>query len=147
MRVSSCPDMSIWNRWLSGRAGGGEVGEFGADAVDHGEDEFFDFLGLDLSFGEELGWSEAELGHFGLGDLAAGVDDQGQGAEGGLLAKPLDEREAVAVGEGEVEDEEVGRPGDALADCLLAGGGVIDAYGCILEAGSEDAGEVFVVNN
>src|ERR1700760_2978848 len=103
LQVSSCQDMSIWNRWLSGRAGGGEVGEFGADAVDHGEDEFFDFLGLDLSFGEELGGSEAELGHLGLGDLAAGVDDERQGAEGGLLAKPLDEREAVAVGEGEVE--------------------------------------------
>jgi len=61
------------------------------------------------------------------------------------LAQPLDERETIAVGEGEVEDEEVGRPRDALADGLLAGGGVVDAYGCILEAGGEDAGEVFIV--
>ena len=113
--------------------------------MDHGEDEFFDLLGLDLGFGEELGGAEAELGHLGVGDLAAGVDDQRQGAEGGLLAEPLDEREAVAVGEGEVEDEQVGRAGDALPDGLLAGGGVIDVDGCVLEAGDEDAGEVFVV--
>src|SRR5271168_4945510 len=92
---------------LHGR--GGEVGELGANAVDHGEDELFDFVGLDFGLGEELGGAETELGHLGLGDLAAGVDDQGEGAEGGLLTEPLDEREAVAVGEGEVEDEQVGR--------------------------------------
>jgi hypothetical protein len=113
--------------------------------VDHREDEFLDFVRLDLGFGEELGGSEAELGHLGFGDLAAGVDDQRQGAQGGLLAEPLDEGEAVAVREGEVEDEKVGRAGDALADGLLAGGGVVDAHGGVLEAGGEDAGEVFVV--
>src|SRR4051812_47032233 len=75
--------------WLGGGTGGGEVGKLGANALDHREDEFFDLLGLDLGFGEELGWSEAELGHLGLGDFAAGVDDQRQGAEGGLLAEPL----------------------------------------------------------
>jgi hypothetical protein len=113
--------------------------------VHHGEDEFFDLLGLDLGFGEELGGAEAELGHLGFGDLAAGVDDERKGTEGGLLAEPLDEREAVAVGEGEVEDEKVGRAGDALPDGLLTGGGVIDPYSCVLKAGGEDAGKVFVV--
>jgi hypothetical protein len=113
--------------------------------VDHREDEFFDFVRLDLGFGEELGGSEAELGHLGLGDLAAGVDDQRQGAQSGLLAEPLDEGEAVAVWEGEVEDEKVGWAGDALADGLLAGGGVVDSHCGVLEAGGEDAGEVFVV--
>ena len=79
--------------------------------MDHGEDELFDFLRLDLGLGEELGGAEAELGHLGFGDLAAGVDDQRQGAQRGLLAEPLDEGEAVAVGQGEVEDEQIGRAG------------------------------------
>src|SRR6266436_4030144 len=121
----SCWFRAAWKRRLGGWARGGEVGELGADAVDHGKDELFDFLGLDLGLGEELGGSEAELGHLGLRDVAAGVDDQRQGAEGGLLAKPLDEREAVAVGEGEVEDEKVRWAGDAVADGRLAGGGVV----------------------
>ena len=111
----------------------------------HGEDEFFDFLRLDLGFGEELGGAETKLGHLGLGDLAAGVDDQRQRAEGGLLAEPFDQREAVAVGQGKVEDEQVGRPCDALPDGHLAGGGVVDVDGGILKAGDENAGEVFVV--
>src|ERR1700722_10266844 len=51
---------------LSGGAGGGEIGEFGAEAVDHGEDEFFDLLGLNLGLGEDLGGAETELGHFGF---------------------------------------------------------------------------------
>src|ERR1700734_4371464 len=46
--------------------GGGEVGELGADAVDHREDEFFDLVGLNFGLGEELGGSEAKLGHFDL---------------------------------------------------------------------------------
>ncbi len=141
----TCRFRPAWNWRLGGGACRGEVSELGANAVDHGEDEFFDLLRLDLGFGEELGGAEAELGHLDLGDLAAGVDDQGQRTEGGLLAQPLDEGEAVAVGEGEVEDEQVGRAGDALADGRLAGGGVVDADRCILETGGEDAGEVFVV--
>jgi hypothetical protein len=87
--------------------------------VDHGEDELFDFLGLDFGLGEEFGGAEAKLGHLGFGDLAAGVNDQRQGAKGGLLAKPLDQREAVAVREGEVEDEKVWWAGDALPNGLL----------------------------
>src|SRR5580704_16881335 len=130
---------------LGGRACGGEVSKLGANAVDHGEDELFDLLGLDLGFGEELCGSEAELGHFGLGDLAAGVDDQRQSTQSGLLAKPFDEREAIAIGEGEVEDEEIRRPGDALANGLLARGGVVDVDCGILKAGGEDAGQVFVI--
>ena len=78
--------------------------------------------GLDLGLGEELGGAETELAHFGVGDVAAGVDDQRQGAQGGLLAQPVDEREAVAVGEGEIEDEQVGRAEQAVFDGLLAGG-------------------------
>ena len=113
--------------------------------MNHRKDEFFDFLGLNLGFGEEFGGAEAELGHLDVRDLAAGVDDQGQGGEGRLLAKPLDEGEAIAVGKGEVENEEIGAAGDALPDGLLAGGGVVDVDGCVLEAGNDDAGEVFVV--
>src|SRR5271156_4220067 len=113
--------------------------------MDHGEDELFNFLRLDFGFGEELGGSEAELGHFGLGDLSAGVDDQRQSAEGRLLAEPLDQREAVAVWEGEVEDEKVGWARDALPDGLLTGGRVIDVDGCVLEACGEDAGQVVIV--
>ena len=111
----------------------------------HGEDEFFDFLRLHFGFSEELGWTEAKFGHLSFGHLAAGVDDQRHGAQGWLLTKPFDEREAVAVGEGEIEDEEVGWPGDALADGLLARGSVIDVDGCVVEAGGEDAGEVFII--
>src|SRR5271154_2350668 len=95
--ISSCRNENL----VSWRCRG-EVGEFGANAMDHGENELFDFLRLDFSFGEELGGSEAKLGHLGFGDLAAGVDDQRQSAEGGLLTEPFDEREAVAVGQSEV---------------------------------------------
>jgi hypothetical protein len=39
---------------------GGEVREFvGAQVVDHGQDEGFDLLGLNLGFGQELGGAEA----------------------------------------------------------------------------------------
>ena len=136
--------ISSWPGTQLGGGCDGEVGELGANAVDHGEDEIFDLLRLDLGFGEELGGAETKLGHFDFGDLAAGVNDQRQGAEGGLLAKPLDEREAVAVGEGEIEDEEVG---GAVMHCRMA---------CWREAAwsmwtaafwklAEDAGQVFVV--
>ena|ERR1700678_3853052 len=104
----------------SGRWRRSEICEFGADAVDHGEDELFNFLRLNFGFGEKLGGSEPELRHLGLRDLAAGVDDKGQSAEGGLLTEPVDEGEAVAVREGEVEDEEVRWTRDALPDSLLA---------------------------
>lgn len=77
---------------LGGWAGGREVGEAAANAVDHGEDQFFDLLGLDLGLGEEFGGAEAEFCHLGLRDFAAGVDDQGKSTQGGLLAKPFDER-------------------------------------------------------
>ncbi len=138
--------LEVTGKFLPRRQGrGGEIGEPGAHALDHGKDELFDLLGLDLGLGEELGGAEAKLGHFDVGDLAAGVDDQGKSAEGRLLAEPLDEREAVAVGEGEVEDEEVGTAVDAVPDGLLAGGGVVDVDGGVLEAGGEDAGEVFVI--
>src|SRR5882724_9535538 len=51
---------------LGGGACGGEVCKLGADAVDHGEDELFNFLGLDLCLDQELGGAEAEFGHLGL---------------------------------------------------------------------------------
>ena len=105
----------------------GPAGPATAEALDHVEDELFDLAGLDLGLGEELGGAELELLHFKLGDLAAGVDDEGQGAEGGLLAEPIDEGEAVSVGKGEVEDEEVRRGVDGSGHGLFAGGGVIDA--------------------
>jgi hypothetical protein len=113
--------------------------------VDHGEDKLFDFLRLNLGLGEELSRPQAELCHFKLRDFASGVDDEGKGAEGGLLAEPLDEGEAVAVGKCEVEDEEIGRASDALPNGLLAGGGVVDVDGGVLEAGREDAGEIVVI--
>jgi hypothetical protein len=61
------------------------------------------------------------------------------------VAEPLDEREAVTVGEGEIEDEQVGAAGDALPYRLLAGGGVLEVDGCVAEAGFDYAGEVIVV--
>ena len=85
-------------------AGGAKVGELSVGAtevVDHGEDEFFDLLGLDLSLGKEFGGAEAELGHVLLGDFAAGVDDQRESVQGRLIAEPLERgRSRVAVGEG-----------------------------------------------
>jgi hypothetical protein len=113
--------------------------------VDHGKDELFDLMGLNLGLGEELGGAEAEFCHLGLRDFAAGVDDQGKGAQSGLLTEPLDEREPVAIGQCQVEDEKVRRASDALTDCLLAGSGVIDVDGGVFEAGGEDAGQIFVV--
>ncbi len=73
--------------------------------MDHGEDELLDLFGLDLGFGEELGGTEAKLGHLVVGDFAAGVDDEGKGTHAGLFAEPLDQGEAVTVRKGEVEDE------------------------------------------
>jgi hypothetical protein len=43
--------------------GGCEVGVFAAEALHHGEDKFFNLLGLYLGLGEELGRAEAQLGH------------------------------------------------------------------------------------
>src|ERR1700735_4347057 len=117
----------------------------GAEIVDHGEDEFFDLLGLNLGLGEELGGAKAELGHVSFGDLAAGVDDEREGVQGGRVAEPLDEREAVSVGEGEIENEQVGGAGDALADGLLAGGRMFYVDGGVLEAGDDYRGEIFIV--
>jgi hypothetical protein len=125
--------------------GRGEVGKSCAYAVDHRQDELFDLLGLNLGFGEELGGAEAELGHLDFGELAAGVNDERKCLESRLLTEPLDEREAIAVGEGQVKDEKVGRPSDAVANGLLASGGTIDANGGVAEAGGEDAGEIFVI--
>ncbi len=104
---------------LFGCASSYEVSVFGANTMDHGEDELFDLVGLNLRFGEELSGAEAKLGHLGLGDLAAGVDDQRQGTQGRLLAKPFDQGETVAVGQGKVEDQQVRRTCDALPDRLL----------------------------
>jgi hypothetical protein len=42
--------------------------------MDHGEDEFFDFMGLYFCLGEELGGSQAKPGHLSIGHLAAGVN-------------------------------------------------------------------------
>ena len=68
--------ISAWVSPESGRwAYSDKIRKAGFDAMDHGEDEFFDLVWLDLGFGEELGGAEAKLRHFGLGDLAAGVDD------------------------------------------------------------------------
>lgn len=83
----------------SGDRGGSEIGDR-AQAMDHGDDEFFYFFRLHLCLGEELGGAEPQLAHLVIGDLATGVDDERQGAEAGLLAKPLDEGEAIAVREG-----------------------------------------------
>ena len=115
------------------------------EALDHGDDEFFDFLGLHFGFGEELGGAETEVGFFAVGDVPAGVDDEREGSEGGLFAEPLDEGETVSVGQGEVEDEQIGAARNAAPDGLLARGGVLDADVCFLEAGDNDAGEVLVV--
>src|ERR1700678_1874938 len=104
--------------------GGGEVGKPSADAVDHGEDQLFNLLGLNFGLGEELGGAEAEFRHFCLRDLTAGVDDQGKGAQVGLLTEPFDEREAVAVGQGQIEDEKVRWACDALPNGLLTRGSV-----------------------
>ena len=120
---------------------GSVYGIGGAEALDDIEDELFDLLGLDFGFGEELGGAKAELGAFGLGDLTAGVDDEGEGAEGGLVAEPVDKGEAVAVGQGEIEDEEVGRSEEAVVDGGLAGAGVEDLHISLLEAGDDDGGE------
>ena len=100
---------------------------------------------LDLCLGEELSGSEAELGHFVIGDLAARVDDEGQAAHAGLLAEPFDEGEAVAIGQGEVEDEQIRPAGEAAPDSLLAGRGVVDVHIGLAEAGDDDAGEIFVI--
>jgi hypothetical protein len=126
--------------------GAGELSELVvAETLDHGEDEFFDLLRLDLGFDEELGGTKTKLGHLLVGDLAAGVDDQRQGAEGWLLAEPFDEGEAVAIGKGKVEDEQVRATRQALAYGLLARVGVFDVDGGVMEAGDNDAGEVFIV--
>ena len=49
------------------------------------------------------------------------------------------------VGEGEVEDEEVWTTSEALPNCLLQGGGMVDMNCGVLKAGNEDTGEVFVI--
>ena len=85
--------------------------------------------------------------------VVAGVDDQRKRAESGLLAEPVDEGEAGAVGECEVEDEDVG--GESRQACMAswmvetcsmvtmvveAGGGCGG-----FKAGEDDGGEVEVV--
>ncbi len=88
-----------WRGGASGDRGGREIGD-GSQAVDHRDDEFFYFFRLYLCLGEELGRAEPQLAHLVVGDLATGVDDERESAQTGLLAKPLDKGEAIAVGEG-----------------------------------------------
>jgi hypothetical protein len=100
---------------------------------------------LDFGLDEEFGGSKPQLGHLLVGDFAARVDDERKASECGLLAEPLDQREAVSIGKGEIEDKDVWSAREALADRLLAGCGVIDVDGGILKAGDDDRGEIFVV--
>ena len=99
---------------------------------------------LDLGLGKKLGGAEAKLDALGVGHFAAAVDDERQGAQRGLRAQPVNKAEAIAVGQGEVEDEQVGRGKLAAVDGFLAGGSVVDA-GRIGETGDDDGGEVGVV--
>jgi hypothetical protein len=45
-----------------------------ARTAQHGQDQGFELLGLDTGFGEEVGRPEGELGAFGRGKVAAGVN-------------------------------------------------------------------------
>jgi hypothetical protein len=120
-----------------------------AQVADHGEDELFHVAGLDAGLGQELGGAEAELLFFFEGDVASGVDDEREGAEGGLAAQPVDEGKAGAVGQGEVEDEEVGRCDFAGMLGVYQGADVVqaDAAGVTggFKAGHDDGGEVLIV--
>jgi hypothetical protein len=56
--------ISAYSLRLTGWGCGGEVGKLCANAVNHGVDQLFDLLGLNLGFGEEFGGAEAVHGHF-----------------------------------------------------------------------------------
>ena len=124
-------------------AGAGDGGA--AEAVNYVEDQLFYFVRLDFGLGKELRRAEAELGHFGVRYLSAGVDDEGKGAEVGLLAEPVYEREAVAIGEGEVENQQIRPAYETVLDGMLARDGVVYADVCIFKAGDDDGGKVGVV--
>ena len=114
------PSMVSVNRWKSGRrASCCQIGKLGPDALDHRKDQFFYLVWLDLGFGQELCGAKPKLRHLGVGDFATGVDDQRERSQWRLLTEPLHEREAIAIGQGEVEYEQIGFPIDALPDGLL----------------------------
>ncbi len=131
---------------MSGSGDGSEISE-ATEAMNHGENELFDLFGLHLRLGEELGRAKAQLRHFTIRDLAAGVDDEWERAQARLLTEPLNEGEAVAVGKGEIEDKQIGAARDATANSLLARAGVVDRHVGVPEAGDDDAGEVLVILN
>ena len=109
------------------------------------EDQLFYFVRLHFGLGKKLRWAELEERHLGVGDFAARVDDERQGAEIGLLAEPVDELEAVAIRQGEVEDKQVW-PGDqAVLHCGEACARVIDADVGLFKAGDNNGGEILVV--
>ncbi len=128
----------------SGDRPGREVGET-AQAMHHGDDKLFDLLGLHLCLGEELGGTKTQLRHLVVRDLAAGVDDEGEGTEGGLFAKPLDKGESVPIRKGEVKNQQVRATCEAAANSLPACGGVLDGDVGLAKAGDDDAGEVLVI--
>jgi hypothetical protein len=91
-------------RYLAG--GGRRFGETGG--AQHGEHKGLELLGLDAGFGEEVGGTEGELTALTGREGAAGIDDEGQVSEGFVLAEPVDQVEAVAVGKADVEDKQMG---------------------------------------
>src|SRR5436309_600245 len=79
---------------------------FGRQRAEEANDVPFEIGGTAAALGQELRCAEAEAGLIGAAEVARRIDEKRHAAEIGAPAETLDDREAVDVGQAEVEHDE-----------------------------------------
>ena len=75
-------------------------------------------LRLNAGFGQKVRGAEGKLAALGRRKIAAGVNHQGQAGERFVLAQPIHHVESVAVGQADVENQQMGLEGEACVESL-----------------------------
>ncbi len=113
----------------------------------HGEDQRFYIFRQYLCFGEELGRAETQLGHFKFRNLAARVDHNGQGAHLRMLTQPVNDAEAIAIRQLDIQYQQVWPLAAAHGNGFLPGRGVRDVHPCAFKAGDQDVRQIMIIFN
>src|SRR5512142_2139970 len=96
-------------------------GRFGKNLRQQSQHILFEIVGCSRAFSEELRAADGQTGSLVRREVAAGVDHNGKIAKPFGVAHPLDDREAVAEREHDVEDEQVGAEFGEKLNSLAAG--------------------------